>query len=233
MRHQTPIPSRFPQPPGTRDVIVEVIDAAVGAVFGALRTVFVGGAFGVGGVVGEVGEGDVGGVAAPDVVDDAGEDVDGPGGLGVCVGDVGGLEEEAAGEEVPGRGRRRDTCQKPKNSLTHSFKLATGIEDLHQIVRPRRIPEHMIIILLDDSRNIILQRHQNYLQRSNLFLLTGRRILEAFPNASDTAQGDSRDETPQGSDILRRLRLDIRKGSCAADTLWHRGQYACEGDDRT
>ncbi len=53
------------------------------------------------GIVGEVGEGDVGGIAAPDVVDDAGQNVCGPRALCVCVGHIGRLQEEAAREKIP------------------------------------------------------------------------------------------------------------------------------------
>ena len=53
-------------------VVVEVGNPAVGAVLGASGADFVVVAFGVAVVVCEVGEGDVGGVGSPDVVDDAG-----------------------------------------------------------------------------------------------------------------------------------------------------------------
>ena len=66
------VPVRFPQPAGAGLVVVEVVDSAVRAILGTLRTVLVSIAFRVAVVVGEVGERDVGGIASPDAVDDAG-----------------------------------------------------------------------------------------------------------------------------------------------------------------
>ena len=81
--------------------VIEAVDTAVCAIPGGLGANGVGGAFTPRGIITKICKGDVSGIASPNVVDDAGKDIDSPSVDCVCVGYTCGLEEEASGEHVP------------------------------------------------------------------------------------------------------------------------------------
>ena len=103
--------------------------------------------------------------------------------------------------------------------------------NLHQIVCTRSVPEHIVIVVFDDSRNIIPQRSKNHFQISDLLLLTDLRILKVFPDARDTAQKDSRLNAQNYTHISWGLGFYPWKGFYLPDTLRQREYHPDEGKD--